>query len=331
MALRVVLVPFGLVLAVLVPASCSLLLLDPLDETPAAASCGGGWGPDPCAFGSHAVLASNAPYRGGVTPARVWGAAAPHETLTLSGLPAGAVVTPPSPFVASANGTWEVTISVPPSQRPVNISFAGSSGKTVVLEDVLFGLSILCSGQSNCDMNIASCFYANETLAGKGAWTDIRMKHSPDGPWSRSDADNATLAAFSAVCYYTALHMKASIPAMLNTPIGLVQSSVGGTTIESWLSQDALLAAGYPLANATCGVEGCGGQKNCGNYNSLIAPLAPLVFHSLVWYQGSCPLAVCAELAISAPGHTRAALTIPSTHCNVHAAHPPPPHLSYPR
>lgn len=332
MALRV-LVPFiVLVLAVLVPGSFSLLLLDPLDETPAAASCGG-WGPDPCAFGSHAVLASNAPYRGGVTPARVWGAAAAHEAITLSGLPAGAVVTPPSPFVASANGTWEVTISAPPSQLSVNITFSGSSGKKVVLDDILFGLSILCSGQSNMDMNVASCYYANETLAGKGAWSDIRIKHSPDGPWSRSDADNATLAAFSAVCYYTALHMKTAIPSMLNTPIGLVQSSVGGTTIESWLSQEALSAAGFPLANATCGVEGCGGQKNCGNYLSLIAPLAPFVFQSLVWYQGSCrspPLIEARQTGnhgswpcVRRPHH-------PLTHCPRCTSTPPPSPPSYP-
>ena len=132
------------------------------------------------------------------------------------------------------------------------------------------------------DMNLADCFYANETLAGKSAHPDIRLKRAPEGAWSRSDADNATLAAFSGVCYFTALHLKA-LPALRDVPIGLVQSSVGGTVIESWMSSDALLAAGYPAANATCGATVCSGQRNCGNFAPLIAPLAPLVVQLCLW------------------------------------------------
>ena len=132
-------------------------------------------------------------------------------------------------------------------------------------------------------MNIDMCFYANETLANKGQFPDIRIKRGPDSPWSRSSASNDTLRAFSAVCYYSALHMKRELPELAAVPIGLVQSSVGGTIIESWMSAEALQAAGTPAANSTCLTASPCGQLNCANYLPLILPLAPFTFDALLW------------------------------------------------
>ena len=137
-------------------------------------------------------------------------------------------------------------------------------------------------------MIIDNCFYANETLAGKDQYPDIRIKRTPDGPWSRSSASNATLRDFSAVCYFSAMHMKRELPALAAVPIGLVQSSVGGTCIESWMSSEALQAAGTPPQNSTCLTQTlCQGmQPNCANYLPLILPLAPFTFDAMLWYQG---------------------------------------------
>lgn len=133
------------------------------------------------------------------------------------------------------------------------------------------------------DMSLSNCFYANETLAASPNYSDIVYKRGPSSPWVVTGTSNASLAAFSATCFFTALHLKQNVPAMKDVPIGLVQSSVGGTTIESWLSADALAAAG--IENAACGVRGCGNQSYCGNYDALIAPLAPTVFKHMAWYQ----------------------------------------------
>ncbi len=263
------------------------LTADPLEATPGAPSCGAqAWGPNTCAFGSGMVLAGATPWRSGggqPSPARVWGTAGASEALTLTGLPPGARVAPSNPFTANASGFWAIEISAEADPAPLNLTFQGASGRSAVLEDVLFGLSVLCSGQSNMDMNIDMCFYRNETLAGKGRFPHIRIKRGPDAPWSRSSASNDTLAAFSAVCYYSAMHITQSIPALAGLGIGLVQSSVGGTVIESWMSAEALLAAGLPPANATCGVKTCSGQSTCSNYQALIAPLAPMTFNSMWW------------------------------------------------
>lgn len=134
-------------LLALLAAAAANTPLDPLDATPPVAACGG-WGPNPCAFSDNAVLASSTPFSRGVTPARLFGAAAAGEQLTLSGLPAGAVVTPSNPFTAGADGAWSVTVASPDSPAPVNITLAGSSGKSATLHNVRFGLTLLCSGQS---------------------------------------------------------------------------------------------------------------------------------------------------------------------------------------
>ena len=120
---------------------------DPLDETPLPSlSACGGWGPEPCAFGDNAVLASSTPWSAGATPARLFGSANANEKLTLSGLPPGAVVTPASPFSAGADGRWEVTVASPDSPAKFDLTVSGSSGKAVTLHGLRFGHTILCSG-----------------------------------------------------------------------------------------------------------------------------------------------------------------------------------------
>jgi hypothetical protein len=106
------------------------------------------WGPQPPLFTSHMVLASNDAWSGGVTPAIVWGLGTPGESVTVSGLPAGAVS--PNPFTVPASGNWSIQVSVPASLTSYTISFNSSihAWHSVVLDDVLFGHTFLCSGQS---------------------------------------------------------------------------------------------------------------------------------------------------------------------------------------
>jgi hypothetical protein len=79
----------------------------------------------------------------------VFGTAQPSERVTITGLPAGAVVTPGNPFTAGADGNWSVSIAAADSNVGVTLTFTGASGATAALRDVLFGVTALCSGQSN--------------------------------------------------------------------------------------------------------------------------------------------------------------------------------------
>ena len=156
------------------------------------------------------------------------------------------------------------------------------------------------------DMGLSSCFDFNATMAARAAYVDIFLKSTPRGGWTpATDASGTRLPPFSAVCFYTALHLKALVPALAGVPIGLVQSSVGGTAIETWMSADALLAAGVPAAEAVCGVKGCSNQSYCGNFAPLIAPLAPTVFKAMLWYQGESDVACNVEPGWHANSYAR--------------------------
>lgn len=137
------------------------------------------------------------------------------------------------------------------------------------------------------DMMLDNCFYANETVASSKQYPDIVYKRGPGAPWSVMGTDESSLRSFSGVCIFTALHLKQSIPALKDVPFGLIQSSVGGTTIESWMSAEALQDSGAFATSPACGFRGgCSGQSFCGNYLSLILPLAPFTFKGMSWYQG---------------------------------------------
>jgi sialate O-acetylesterase len=253
-----------------------------------ARGCATTWGPDGCVFASHMVLASSDPWRGGSTPARIWGTAAPGESILLSGLPAGAAVLPSNPFSAAADGNWSITVAVPASLTNYSLTFAGKSSRAT-LQDVLFGHTVLCSGQSNCDMNVGCTFSTNETAVQALLYPEIRMMNQgATGVWVSAAADPASntsaVQEFSATCYYTAFHLKQSIPAFASVPIGLVRSSVGGQVIERFMTPAAMEAVGVPEINATN--TSCEGQSSHTLYDTLIAPLIPFVFKTLVWYQG---------------------------------------------
>jgi hypothetical protein len=130
---------------------------DPLDITPAPLAACGGWGPEPCAFGDNAVLSSSTPWAGGdVTPARIFGGGTAGETITITGLPVGAVVSPSNPFtVSSTASTWAVTIASPDSPTAFNLTFTGAQ-KSVTLHNVRFGLTWLCSGQRSVTCSSSS-------------------------------------------------------------------------------------------------------------------------------------------------------------------------------
>jgi len=104
------------------------------------------WGPDPQVFDSHMVLAPSDVWSGGVTPAKVWGVGTPGEYITVSGLPQGALLPYPNPFLVDSTGNFSFTITIPSSMTPYQISFNTTTftQKGVVLDDVMFGHTFLC-------------------------------------------------------------------------------------------------------------------------------------------------------------------------------------------
>jgi sialate O-acetylesterase len=82
----------------------------------------------------------------------------------------------------------------------------------------------------------------------------------------------------SAVAYYFATMLQKK----LNVPVGVVTSAVGGSRIQAWMSPEALR-----------GVQGHESERikvhrmgNSAFYNGMIAPLLPMTFRGVLWYQG---------------------------------------------
>ena len=181
-------------------------------------------------FQDHAVLQRD-------KPVPVWGWADPGEavTVTFAGQEAKTV--------ADASGRWRVDLApLAASAEPAELVVAGRN--RVVVSDVLVGEVWLCSGQSNMAWTVAaSDRFAEEKPAARFPLirhykVPLRVADAPEsrikGEWQATSPD--TVGNFTAVGYFFAreLHRK------LGVPIGLVNSSYGGTPVEAWMSPDSL-------------------------------------------------------------------------------------------
>lgn len=100
--------------------------------------------------------------------------------------------------------------------------------------------------------------------------------------WGSYDwAFNSTvLEQFSAMCFYFAQALTDELTAAQTdstVPIGLVASSVGGTTIEHWSPNSTLDEC--PRATRTA--------SNAQLYNGMVAPFLNMSVKGFVWYQVS--------------------------------------------
>ena len=163
----------------------------------------------------------------------VWGWADPGEavTVTLGGQTRTAT--------AAACGKWSVRFDALQAGGPLQLQAKGKQN-TVALSDVLVGEVWLCSGQSNMEMSVWGV--ANKEAAIAAAkYPQIRMyfiDHVPakepqarrNGHWSVCSPQS--VGGFSAAAYFFGRELHKQ----LGVPVGLINSSWGGTPIQTWTS-----------------------------------------------------------------------------------------------
>jgi len=246
----------------------------------------------PAIFSPHAVLQRSA-------ATVVWGWAAPGEEVRVTLGKVSATVT------ANAAGKWKVSLDLAQVEEgPWALTVTGRqpNGVSVLgMEDVLVGEVWMSSGQSNMQ------FTLNATTGGAAEMARaenpnlrwfLPAKTKPgylppqealEGRWVVSSPETA--GDCSGVAYYFGKKLQAD----LDAPVGLVLTAVGGTTIQAWMSDEALSSepelqrvrdeARAKLAN---------GKKRKPRpemapsffYNQLIYPLAGLTLRGVIWYQG---------------------------------------------
>jgi len=177
----------------------------------------------PHIFGDHMVL-----QRGQEIP--VWGWADAGEKVTVQ-LDDDSVST-----VADDQGKWMVKLPAQVVGDPVDLTVTGKNSLT--LKDVLIGEVWLCSGQSNMEWPVSrSNDYENERAAARYPQIrHIKIPRRPSGFPQNDVTAQWTVCSPETVGGYTAAgyFFGRKLHRELNVPIGLINSSWGGTRIEPW-------------------------------------------------------------------------------------------------
>jgi sialate O-acetylesterase len=166
----------------------------------------------------------------------IWGWAEPGEEVAVTF--AGQTKT----TKADGGGKWAVKLDKLKSGAEAQ-SLTAKGKNTISVADVLIGEVWLGSGQSNMAMQVSR---ANEPEkeAAEAKFPAIRVFTESSGAAAAAQengqgawvvCDPATVGRFSATAYFFGRELHKA----LGVPVGLINSSVGGTPIESWISPEA--------------------------------------------------------------------------------------------
>ena len=145
----------------------------------------------------------------------------------------------------SDHGKWEIQISNLKVGGPYEIIFQGQNQLTI--KNVLVGDVWVCSGQSNMELPMRRVRPLYEEEIASANNTFIRLfsvpqnynfktpqEDLPYGEWKQVNTSN--ILDFSANAYFFAKNIYEKI----HLPIGLINSSLGGSPAEAWMSEEAL-------------------------------------------------------------------------------------------
>ena len=236
----------------------------------------------PALLGSNMVLQRN-------TEVNFWGEASPRSRVLLTASWDGRTYD----AKADAEGRWAMKIATGEAGGPYTVTV--SDGKEVVLDNVMLGEVWVCSGQSNMEMPVSGFMFqpvegAVDAIADAGMYPGIRMFTVPrvssktplddcDAAWQT--ATPASVGQFSAVGYFFGRMLYKA----LGIPVGLITSNWGGSTIEAWMTVDAIDATpGIDHAVAKSGTYDNSIPQRL--YNGMILPVCRYTAKGFIWYQG---------------------------------------------
>ena len=272
----------------------------------------------PALLSDHAVLQRD-------RPIHIWGWATPgaHIVAHFHGQTVPAETNP--------LGKWSLYLKPEAAGGPYTLTLRGD-GADKVLNDLLVGDVWFASGQSNMEMPLAGF---PPTASIKDSDREIAAANNPqlrlllvehkasDFPlndisssWTTCTPDTAK--RFSAAAYF----FGREVAAREKIPVGLIDSTWGGTPADSWISLDALgsdpdllpaLASRAAFADKQADLEAqIAAEKRedeaakaagkpapvhqwhpyetswlpAGLYNGMIAPFTPMSLKGFLWYQG---------------------------------------------
>jgi sialate O-acetylesterase len=192
-------------------------------------------------------------------PASIWGWAAPGEKVTVTFAGASQEAT------AGKDRAWKVTLpQMEASAEPRTLTVKGAK-ESLTLDNILVGDVWVLGGQSNMEFPLTNIENGNleivsanfpeirlltipaEASPGKKAsfprlhqWSDWSGRHFRKGDWDVCSPE--TVAEMSAIGFVFARRIHKAA----NVPIGVIDTSRGGTTVETWTPDSVLRKIGTP-------------------------------------------------------------------------------------
>lgn len=234
----------------------------------------------PAIFSDNMVLQQN-------TELIIWGWGKPMEKISISTPWDGNTLN----TEATNQGTWSVFVKTPKgSMTPYNLSIKGYN--EIVLKNVLIGELWLCSGQSNMEWSANMGIDSAQDEVKQATFPNIRFfsvihrtatvpQIDLEGQWA--ECSPASMQNFSAVAYFFARKLQAD----LKVPIGMINSSWGGTPAECWMPSEAFEGNDL-ISTAAKKLEPVrwGPTEIARIYNAMIEPITKFKIAGALWYQG---------------------------------------------
>mgnify|MGYP002276727316 CR=1 FL=1 len=148
--------------------------------------------------------------------------------------------------VTNKDGIWSIMLSPSKPGGPYTMDIKGEDN-SITLQNILIGDVWMCSGQSNMVhyLDLHKDRYKDEIA--NANYPEIRQflvpthpqlygpsEDIPEGSWKEANPEN--VLRFSVIAYFFAKKLYDEY----QIPIGLINSSVGGTPIEAWTSEEGL-------------------------------------------------------------------------------------------
>ncbi|MCD0489384.1 sialate O-acetylesterase [Pedobacter sp. MC2016-14] len=191
-------------------------------------------------------------------------------------------------------GKWKLKVSTPAAGGPYEISI--SDGEVLKLKDILIGEVWFCGGQSNMEMPMKGfkgqpIIGSNEDVL-KSSNDKIRLytvprssitarqENSKSSVWKAAGPES--VVNFSATAYY----FGQLLTELLHVPVGLINDSYGGSSIEAWMSPEALKK--YPEIKIPAKADTIKEVSRTPTtlYNGMLYPVVGYGIKGAIWYQG---------------------------------------------
>lgn len=265
-------------------------------------------------YGNNMLFACN-------KPIRLAGTAAPGADIMMQVILGGDVIVRSGNATALADGTFEVeTAGIEGGYAEYTVKAYANSTLFASLSGVVFGALWLASGQSNMMYPLYQTYEGFALSKTGNTDASLRVLDVPAYPIYNGSGDNlpyealddiegaswykgtdtGRLMSVSAVAYFFACELRRE----LDMPVGILNASLGGSSIYTWLSRDDidstpavkdyLTAAGRYITHSQWdNVTPNPYLDMTANFNKKINPLRRFEPDGMIWYQG--------ESDISAP------------------------------